>query len=284
MTHRWNASRSFVVGALCAVVAVSGFLTSAGGLLATGVAEAATLPSLNVALTKSSVTVGGSLQAGAVNVVTTGAGAKEASATIVRLNPGVSAAELLAFANSKAASDPNDVSKFGSIVLYVEAGSEVQTTLTAGQYVAFGEAEGKTVANSTFTIAPAASPIALPTPQATIRSIDFGFRGPATLHRGELVRFENEGFVVHMDIAFRVKSHRAAKRLVGALRSGNEKQERKLIAGPPTNFQGPVSNGVYQQETITAKPGWYVQACFMDTQDGREHTRLGMERIIRILK
>jgi len=26
-----------------------------------------------------------------------------------------------------------------------------------------------------------------------------------------------------------------------------------------------------------------VQACFMDTQDGREHTTLGMERIIRIL-
>jgi len=71
---------------------------------------------------------------------------------------------------------------------------------------------------------------------------------------------------------------------VQALRSDNKKQARKLIAGPPANFQGPVSTGDYQQETITAKPGWYVQACFMDTQDGREHTRLGMERIIRILK
>jgi hypothetical protein len=27
-----------------------------------------------------------------------------------------------------------------------------------------------------------------------------------------------------------------------------------------------------------------VQACFMDTQDGRSHTLLGMERIIQIVK
>ena len=284
MTHRWNASRSFRAGAMSALVAVSGILASAGGLLATGTAEAATLPSLNVALTKSSVSVGGSPQAGAVNVVTTGTGAKEAGATIVRLNPGVSSAELLAFANSNAGHDPNGAGKFGSLVLQVEAGSEVQTTLAPGQYVAVGEAEGKMAGNTTFTVAPVASPIDLPTPQATIRSIDFGFRGPAALHRGELVGFENEGFVVHMDIALPAKSHRAAKRLVQALRSDNKKQVRKLIAGPPASFQGPVSTAAYQQETITAKPGWYVQACFMDTQDGREHTRLGMERIIRILK
>jgi hypothetical protein len=39
-----------------------------------------------------------------------------------------------------------------------------------------------------------------------------------------------------------------------------------------------------QQGTITAKPGIYVQVCFMPTQDGRSHTMLGMERIIRIAK
>jgi len=284
MTDRWNASQSFSAGALSAFLAVSGILASAGALLATGTADAATLPSLNVSLAKSSVTVGGSLQAGAVNVVTTGTGLKEAAATIVRLNPGASSAELLAFANSKAGHDPNGAGKFGSLVLQVEAGSEVQTTLAPGQYVAVEEAEGKPAGNTTFTVAAVASPLALPTPQATIRSVDFGFRGPAALHRGELVGFENEGFVVHMDLALPVKSHRAAKRLVQALKSDNKKQARKLIAGPPANLQGPVSTGVYQQETITATPGWYVQACFMDTQDGREHTRLGMERIIRILK
>jgi hypothetical protein len=39
-----------------------------------------------------------------------------------------------------------------------------------------------------------------------------------------------------------------------------------------------------QQEVITAKPGVYVIACFMDTQDGREHTQLGMERMIKVVK
>jgi len=35
---------------------------------------------------------------------------------------------------------------------------------------------------------------------------------------------------------------------------------------------------------VTQKPGYWVIACFMDTQDGREHTTLGMEKIIQILK
>jgi hypothetical protein len=28
----------------------------------------------------------------------------------------------------------------------------------------------------------------------------------------------------------------------------------------------------YQQETITAEPGWYVEACFMETQERVSHT------------
>jgi hypothetical protein len=35
---------------------------------------------------------------------------------------------------------------------------------------------------------------------------------------------------------------------------------------------------------LHAKPGYYVEVCHMDTQDGREHTRLGMERLIRVVK
>jgi hypothetical protein len=39
-----------------------------------------------------------------------------------------------------------------------------------------------------------------------------------------------------------------------------------------------------QQTVLKAKPGWYVEACFMDTQDGREHVQLGMERLVHIVK
>jgi hypothetical protein len=36
--------------------------------------------------------------------------------------------------------------------------------------------------------------------------------------------------------------------------------------------------------TVLAAPAYYVLACFMDTQDGREHTVLGMEKVIRVVR
>ena len=137
---------------------------------------------------------------------------------------------------------------------------------------------------STFVVSAAKAPVGLPTPEATIRSIEFAFRGPSTLHDGELVRFENEGFLVHMDIAAPVKNMKAARQVVRDLLAGKEKGLEKLIIGPPASFAGPLSHEAFQQETITAKPGIYVEVCFMTTQDGRSHTRLGMERIIKITK
>jgi hypothetical protein len=82
---------------------------------------------------------------------------------------------------------------------------------------------------------------------------------------------------------FPVKNHKAAKQAVKDLLKGNEKGLEKLIIGEPFGA-GPLSHEAFQQTTITAKPGWYVQACFMETQDGRDHARLGMERIIKIVK
>jgi hypothetical protein len=35
---------------------------------------------------------------------------------------------------------------------------------------------------------------------------------------------------------------------------------------------------------LKAKPGYYVEACFMKTQDGRFHTQLGMERLVKVVK
>lgn len=58
----------------------------------------------------------------------------------------------------------------------------------------------------------------------------------------------------------------------------------KLFTGAPVTMVGIFSPGAIQQETVTARPGTYVLACFMDTQDGREHTRLGMLKTIKITK
>jgi hypothetical protein len=275
---------------LAAAIAV-GLTALAGAMFTTGAAQAATLPTVTATVSPTSISVTGALQAGAVNIASTATGGKEASVVLIKLNPGVSAAELLALlATNKPSQDPNSVGKYGSIVFDAEAGTgkptEAQTMLTAGQYVALnaeGEKSSKW-AHSNFAVADSPTPAALPAAQATERTIEFGFKGPATLKVGELVRFENEGYLVHMDLGFAVKSKKAAQKVVKGLLTGHEKGLEKLVAGPPASFAGPLSPGASQQETITAKPGWYVQVCFMQTEDGRPHTRLGMERIIKIVK
>ena len=264
-------------------------LLAAGGTIAAGSAAAApTLPTLSLTVTASSITVGGATQSGAVNVVTTATGLKEAGVLLFLLKPGATF-EVVEAAIQKAHGDTNVTSKYGSIVFDAEVSapqkSEVQTYLQPGQYVAVVPGEGKgSRAHANFTVTAAASPVALPAAEATIRSIEFGFQGPSTLHDGELVRFENEGFLVHMDVAAPVKNMKAAKQAVKDLLAGKEKAFGKLISGPPAGFAGPVSHEAFQQETITAKPGIYVEVCFMDTQDGRSHSQLGMERIIKIVK
>jgi uncharacterized cupredoxin-like copper-binding protein len=267
--------RGVCVASLLAVASVVGVAS----------AQASTLPTLTLTITKSSITVAGATQSGAVNVVSTATGVKEASAILVLLKPGVSVAEL---ESGFKGGDPNKASKYGSIVFDAEPTpghpSEAQTSLQPGQYIALSPGKHERPRVQQFTVTAATSPTALPAPQATIRSIEFGFSGPSTLHDGEVVRFENEGFLVHMDIAFPVKSKSAAKQVVHDLLVGKEKGLEKLVVGEPIGFAGPLSHEGFQQETITAKPGWYVQACFMNTQDGREHTRLGMERIIKITK
>ena len=215
------------LAAVPAVLAVTASLTAAGA------AQASTLPTLSIAITPSSATVGGARESGAVNVVSTDTGVKEASVILFLLKPGASVAEAEAFTKEKkAANDPNNASKFGSIVFDTEGSpgqtGEAQTDLQPGQYVVLvGAGEGAVQVRTSFTVSAAKSPVALPAPQATIRSIEFAFRGPSTLHDGELVRFENEGFLVHMDIAFPVKNAKTAKRVVKLLLAGKEKGARK---------------------------------------------------------
>lgn len=275
--------RPLLVGAIAAL--------ALGAMGAAAAQAASTLPTVSVAVSPTSITVSGALQAGAVNVASTATSGKEPESVLFQLKPGASLSEFYALLDSnKLSSDPNAAGKLGSIVFDAEAGkgkpSEAQTVLAAGQYVAFN-AEGEKSSKwprSSFAVAASTAPVALPAAQATVKTIDFGFRGPSVLKVGQLVRFENEGYLVHMDIAFPVKSKKAAKLALKGLASGREKGLEKLVAGPPVGFAGPLSSGAFQQEVITAKPGWYVQACFMPTQDGRPHTMIGMERIIKIVK
>jgi hypothetical protein len=290
MSHRRSRTVKAGRSTRSAILLAGTCLAFAGSMIVGNAAQAASLPTVNATVSATSIAVTGALQSGAVNVVSTATGGKEPNTVFVALKPGVTLAEFYAALDANKLGDPNTVIKYGSIVFDAEAGkgkpTEVQTALAAGQYVAFN-AEGEKSAKwprASFAVAASLAPVALPAAQATEKTIDFGFKGPSVLHVGQLVRFENEGWLVHMNIAFPAKGKKGALKILKALSSGHEKGLEKLVAGPPVAFAGPLSTGAIQQETITAKPGWYVQVCFMSTQDGRPHTRIGMERVIRIVK
>ncbi|MDQ6807121.1 MAG: hypothetical protein M3065_19665 [Actinomycetota bacterium] len=269
------------------LAASSAAIFAAGGAAAS---PASTLPTLTLALNGKTVVVGGSTVSGAVNVETTVTGESFASALLFKLGTGVSPS---AFAQATQAvgahhGDLNYLSPYGSIVFSAPAPkgtSTAQTRLAAGTYFAIDANNSNgPPPHALVTVTPSASPAPLPTPGATVSTIEFGFTGPTTLHAGEAVRFVNNGFVMHMDDWLRVKNMANAKLLVKGLQANtSQRKAGKLIIGQG-EFASPMSTGGIVQTTITEKPGIYVQACFMNTQDGHVHTALGMERIIKITK
>ena len=81
----------------------------------------------------------------------------------------------------------------------------------------------------------------------------------------------------------RVSNLATADRVKALLRAGKDSRAARLASGLGT-FADPLSPGGLQQLVVHQRPGVYVLACFMTTQDGREHTQLGMLRTIRIAK
>jgi hypothetical protein len=233
-----------------------------------------------------SIQVGGTSQSGAVNIVSKVTNEQQGAPTLVRMNPGATFAQAFAAAAAHNG-DPNYLQPYGAIVFDADVNrgiDSVQTSLRPGTYVALDTAGNnpRKWPHTQFTVTQATSPASLPAPQATIRAIDFGFRGPSTLHNGELVRVEDDGFLVHMILALGVKNASDANKVTTLLRAGKDKQAQRLTPGFFA-FAGPLSPRGFQQLAIHARPGIYVLVCFMNSQDGREHTQLGMERTIRIL-
>ncbi|MGH2929872.1 MAG: hypothetical protein ACRDL8_16845, partial [Solirubrobacteraceae bacterium] len=135
-----------------------------------------------------------------------------------------------------------------------------------------------------FTVTQAASPAALPRARTTQSAIEFGFRGPRVLHDGTIVRARNDGYLVHMITLIGVRNRTAGKHVVSLLLAGHDRAAQRLASHSFADLLGPASPGAMQQQVLNAKPGYYVEACFMDTGDGREHAQLGMVRLVRIVK
>jgi hypothetical protein len=281
MTRRVSAiaRAATIVGVGASILAI--------GMMATASAASPILPTLTLSLNGRSVLVGGQLQAGAVNIVST-VSVGHTEPVLIRLNAGV---PFSAFAQAAAAinahhGDLNYLYPYGSIVFDVSAKgtNTTQTTLQPGNYLAVDlSSSSPDPPRADFVIGQAPHPVSLPKPGATITAIDFGFQGPSRLHDGELVRFQNSGFLVHQIQGIGVRNAKDAMRLTSLLRAAKDKQAPKLGTSFP-EFAGPLSPGAVQQERINERPGTYVLACITRTQDGREHTQLGMERTIQIVK
>jgi hypothetical protein len=248
---------------------------------------ASSLPTLTLAVTKNNVVVGGSKVSGAVNVVSTVSGEPSDGPGLILLKPGVSAAKFKKVTASLGKDTPLDaIDPYATIVFDAQLTSKGNPTtdqvdLQPGNYIAVNNGNAFTP----FTVMRSAHPATLPTPGATVTAIDFAFRGASTLHAGALVRFENDGYLIHMVLSGGLKSPADAKpvdALLLAGKVGGGAGKKYLVS--MGQFAGPLSHGSMQQEVITQAPGTYVILCAMNAEDGRDHYQLGMFRTITIVK
>jgi hypothetical protein len=272
---------------LAAVLAVSSVAILAPAQAST-IAHSASLPTLTLTMSGngSSIALSGAPAAGAVNLDSVVKSSHGAAPILVHLNPGVSFAQALA-AVGRAHGDPNALQGLAQITFaigYQGPGAySAQTVLTPGEWVALDTTKNDPSKwpTASFTVSAVGQAQSLPRPGATVKAIEFKFTGPTTWHRGETIRFVNGGYLAHMIVGAKFKDAAAARRGMALLKAGKDAAAEKSAIGF-TSFQETVSPGATQQEKITASPGVYVVACFMTTQDGREHTRLGMETVVTI--
>jgi glycine cleavage system aminomethyltransferase T len=99
-------------------------------------------------------------------------------------------------------------------------------------------------------------------------------RSPGVLHDGTVVRFTNDGFLIHVVGAARARNLADAGKIAALLKAGQDGQAEHLAMGF-TTFAGPMSHGRLQQMVLHAPKRYWVLACFMDTQDGRGAARGG---------
>jgi hypothetical protein len=277
-----------------------GSLAAAASVLATasmfalpGAAHAdGSLPTLTVALKGiTGVSVSGSEVSGAVSITATftgkapsGPNSNGPSFGIVHLKPGTTIQQAAGAVNA-AGGDLNALTPYGTLFVSASAPGTVETVLAPGNYVALNVTGNGQPGFAPFTVTQSSSPAALPPAAATQTAIEFGFRGPAVLHDGTMVRAQNHGYLVHMIFLLRAPHEWTAMQVIALLKAGEDNQAMQLL-GPNSAFVGllgPASPGAMQQQVLSAAPGYYVEACFMDTQDGREHTQLGMVRMVQIV-
>jgi hypothetical protein len=179
----------------------------------------------------------------------------------------------------KSLSNPASVKALGQVFLEATAASGKAVTVDLRPnttYVAAVNA-GRKQSLSTFTTG-APNGASAPRPDARIKMIDYGFRGPKTLPRKGRIRVENAGTAFHFAIAFPLRRGVGNRQVNRALRGTNEKALGRVVAGEPIDVQGLISPGSTNTNEVSfSRPGRYAMVCFFS-----EHNRLGMYRVYRV--
>ena len=176
-------------------------------------------------------------------------------------------------------SNPRSVKALGQVFLEATAapGKAVTVDLRPNTTYVAAVLAGRKQSLSTFTTG-APNGASAPRPDARIKMIDYGFRGPKTLPRKGRIRVENAGTAFHFAIAFPLRRGVSNRQVNRALRGTNEKALGRVVAGEPIDVQGLISPGSTNTNEVSfSRPGRYAMVCFFS-----EHNRLGMYRVYRV--
>ncbi len=246
------------------------------GVLATAATAQAPVPTVEVTASRGaiSVTPAGPIAAGPTRFEFSRTGGGDIEAYLATLRPGVSVDEL-----SRALRGSPDEAL---ALVFLEAGAAPPRALTVDlrpniTYVALSIA-GRRSAVTTFTTG-ADSGATAPRPDARVRMVDYGFRGPKTLPRNGFIRVQNQGAAYHFALGFPLQpgvTNRQVARAFGG--GGSDRLLGRTVAGPPFSLQSLISPGTTNDNAVRfPRRGRYAFVCFFG-----EHNQLGMYRVFRV--
>jgi hypothetical protein len=239
------------------------------------------VPTVGVSAGPSAITLtpSGSIAPGPTRFRVTRTGRRDVDFTLVTLRAGVSVSALRAtLARSQDAAlglvfVEADTSLSGPVTT-----KSITVTLRANVTYVAVSGSGRRFGLTTFTTTGTPNGAPRPAADATIRMVDYGFKGPGTLPRNGTIRVTNRGDAFHFALAFPLRPGASARRAGTALRTNDQKALGRLVAGPPVDVQGVISPGTTNDNPVRfARRGRVVLVCFFG-----EHNRLGMYRVFKV--
>jgi hypothetical protein len=228
------------------------------------------VPTVAVSVSGSNVVLdpSGSIGAGPTRFTFEGRG----EFNLATLRAGVSVDQL-----RQSLSNPRSVKALGQVFLEATAAPGKAVTVDLRPNTTYVAVAGRRQALTTFTTGGPTGASA-PRPDARIRMVDYGFRGPKTLPRSGRIRVENAGTTLHFAIAFPLRRGVTGRQVNRAFRGINARALERVVAGEPVDVQGLISQGSTNDNEVSfGRPGRYAMVCFFS-----EHNRLGMYRVYRV--